>query len=131
MWNTIRHQWPAILWAIIVLILCDLPPSSFKKAPAFEGIDKLVHTGFFFVLTVLLFFGKIRQQHSYSYRILTIVKIILVTSLFGAGIEFLQWKVFTYRSADWWDLFADMTGVGMGVFSYVLLHRTNYGEKYY
>lgn len=131
MWNTIKNQWPAILWAIIVLILCDIPPSSFKGAPVFEGIDKLVHTGFFFVLTVLLFYGKIRQQHSYSYRILTIVKIILVTSFFGAGIELLQWKVFTYRSADWWDFFADMTGVGMGVFSYILLHRVNYSEKYY
>ena len=131
MWNTIRHQWPAILWAIIVLILCDLPPSSFKEAPVFEGLDKLVHTGFFFVLTVLLFFGKIRQQHSYSYRIMTIAKIIIFTCLFGAVIELLQWKVFTYRSADWWDLFADMTGVGMGVFSYILLHRSSDVEKFY
>jgi VanZ family protein len=130
MWNTIKYQVPAILWAILVLILCDIPPSSFKGAPVFEGIDKLVHTGFFFVLTVLLFFGKIRQQHSYSYRILTILKIILVTAALGGGIELLQLKVFTYRSADWWDLFADMTGVGMGVFSYILLHRSKYDEKF-
>ena len=126
--NTIKYQWPAIVWAIIVLILCDLPPSSYKQAPAFEGIDKLVHTGFFFVLTVLLFFGKIRQQHSYSYRITTILKIILFTGLLGGGIEILQLKVFTYRSAEWWDFFADMVGVGMGVFSYILLHRPS-GEK--
>ena len=132
MWNTVKFQWPAILWAIIVLILCDMPPASLhgNNVPIFEGMDKLVHTGFFFVLTVLLFFGKIRQQHSYSYRIQTIIKIILFTSVLGGGIELLQWKVFTYRSAEWWDLFADMTGVGMGVFSYILLHRQNYSEKY-
>lgn len=127
--ETIRYQWPAIIWALIVLILCDLPPSSFKGTPVFEGIDKLVHTGFFFVLTVLLFHGKIRQQKSYSYRILTIVKILLFTGLLGGGIELLQWKVFTYRSAEWWDLFADMTGVGMAVFSYILLHRPVSNEK--
>src|SRR5690606_2484377 len=127
--ETIRYQWPAIIWALIVLILCDLPPSSFKGTPVFEGIDKLVHTGFFFVLTVLLFHGKIRQQKSYSYRVLTIVKILLFTGLLGGGIELLQWKVFTYRSAEWWDLFADMAGVGMAVFSYILLHRPGSHEK--
>ena len=130
MWNTLKYQLPAVSWAIFVFVLCDIPPSSFKGAPAFEGIDKLVHTGFFFVLTVFLFFGKIRQQRSYNYRILTILKILLVTAAFGGGIELLQLKVFTYRSADWWDLFADMTGVGMGIFSYILLHRSKYDEKF-
>jgi len=127
--ETIRYQWPAIVWALIVLILCDLPPSSFKGTPVFEGIDKLVHTGFFFVLTVLLLYGKIRQQKSYSWRISTVLKIVFFTGLFGGGIEILQWKVFTYRSAEWWDLFADMTGVGMAVFSYILLHRPAFYEK--
>ncbi len=130
MWRTFKYQYLAILWAILVLILCDIPPSSFKGAPVFEGIDKLVHTGFFFVLTVLLLYGKIRQQKSYSYRILTIFKILLITTLLGGGIELLQLKVFTYRSADWWDFFADMTGVGMGIFSYIFLHRARYDGKF-
>lgn len=91
--------------------------------PLFEGFDKLVHTGFFFVLTVLLFHGKINQQKSYSFRVMTIVKILFVTSVLGGGIELLQWKVFTYRSADIWDFFCDMAGVGMGIFGYIFLHR--------
>ena len=128
--NTLRHQYLAIIWAIIVLILCDLPlENSTQGLPLFEGIDKLVHTGFFFVLTVLLFYGKIRQQRSYTFRILTIVKILGITAALGAGIEILQWKVFTYRAADIWDLFADMVGVGMGIFSYIFLHRTGH-EKF-
>jgi VanZ family protein len=99
------------------------------QLPLFEGFDKLVHTGFFFVLTVLLFYGKIRQQKSYTFRILTIVKILFITAALGAGIEILQWKVFTYRSADIWDLFTDMVGVGMGIFGYIFLHRTGH-EKF-
>lgn len=130
MLNTIKHQYLAIIWALIVLILCDMPLSSVPgDLPLFEGFDKLVHTGFFFVLTVLLFYGKIRQQRSYSFRIMTIVKILLITAFLGAGIEILQWKVFTYRSADFWDFFTDMTGVGMGIFSYIFLHRTGH-EKF-
>lgn len=129
MLKTLRHQYLAIIWAIIVLILCDIPVSGTAGIPVFEGFDKLVHTGFFFVLTVLLFYGKIRQQLSYTYRSITILKILLVTTILGGGIELLQYSVFTYRSADWWDFFADMTGVGMGIFSYIFLHRLRFNEK--
>lgn len=124
-----RYQYLAILWTIFILIMCNLPLDGAKKLPLFEGFDKMVHLGFFFVLTVLLFFGKIQEQLSYTYRTLTIVKILLITATIGGCIELLQWKVFTYRSAEWWDFFADMIGVGMGIFSYMFLHRTRFNEK--
>ena len=124
MLKTIKFQWPAIAWSILVLILCDIPPKDIPSSNHFfEGFDKMVHLGFFFVLTVFLFFGKIRQQNSYNYRIITILKILFIGIALGGGIELLQWKVFTYRSADWWDFFSDITGVGMGIFSYLFLHR--------
>ena len=128
--RTLKYQWPAMLWSVLVLILCDLPSSDLPSSSHFfEGFDKMVHLGFFYVLTVLLFFGKIKQQNSYDYRILTIVKIILINVALGGGIEILQWKIFTYRSAEWWDFFSDMTGLAMGVFSYLLLHRKSYHVK--
>lgn len=129
MLTTLKHQYLAIIWAVLVLILCDMPMDGTGDLPLFPGFDKLVHLGFFFVLTVLLFYGKIKQQLSYSYRIITILKILLVTVLLGGGIELLQLTVFTYRSAEWWDFFCDMTGVGMGIFSYILLHRFRFNEK--
>ena len=127
--NTLKHQYLAIIWAILVLILCDIPMSGSGRLPVFEGFDKLVHLGFFYVLTVLLFYGKIRQQRSYTYRITTILKILLVTTILGGGIEILQLTLFTYRSAEWWDFFCDMIGVGMGIFSYIFLHRFRFNEK--
>ena len=126
--HTLKHQYLAVIWSILVLILCDIPISGSGKLPIFEGFDKLVHTGFFFVLSVLLFYGKIRQQRSYTYRITTILKILLFTSILGGGIEILQLTVFTYRSAEWWDFFCDMIGVGMGIFSYIFLHRLHFNE---
>ena len=119
----LRYQYLAILWAIFILIVCLMPPQSESKGLSFfEGFDKLVHTGLFFVLTVLLFYGKAQQQLSYKYGLLTFVKIILLTAILGGGVELLQWKVFTYRSGEWWDFFSDMVGVGMGIFSYIFLH---------
>lgn len=122
--NTLKHQFLTIIWALLVLILCDMPMDNAGGGSFFEGFDKLVHTGFFFVLTVFMFYGKIRQQNSYSFRILSVLKIFIIAVAFGGMIELLQWKVFTYRSADWWDFFCDTTGVGMGIFSYIFLHRT-------
>ncbi len=131
MLKTIRYQYLSILWAIFVVVMCEMPALDTAKAGIvfFEGFDKLAHTGFFFVLTVFLFYGKIKEQSSYTYRPLTIFKILLITLALGLIIEILQLKVFTYRSAEWWDLFADMTGVGMGIFSYIFLHRIRFHEK--
>ena len=126
------QKW-SIIWAIIILVLCNIkmPESDGKEGFFFEGFDKLAHLGFFYVLTILLFYGKINFQHNYSFRSLTIFKIILITAIIGGGIELLQWKVFTYRSAEWWDFICDMIGTFMGVFSYILLHRSNYiSEKF-
>lgn len=126
----LKYQIWAIVWTGVILVLCNMEmPDTNGSGIFFKGFDKLVHLGFFYVLTILLFFGKIRHQHNYIFRSLTIFKIIVITAALGGGIELLQWKIFTYRSAEWWDFGCDMIGVFMGVFSYVLLHKSNYNEK--
>lgn len=126
----LKYQIWAIVWTVVILVLCNMKmPDTHGSGIFFEGFDKMVHLGFFYVLTILLFFGKIRHQHNYSFRSLTIFKIIVITAALGGGIELLQWKIFTYRSAEWWDFGCDMVGVFMGVFSYILLHKSNYNEK--
>ena len=131
MYKALKHQKWAIFWAIVVLVLCNIKLPEPDEAPGFlfEGFDKLVHLGFFFVLSVLLFYGKIAFQHNFTFRTLTIFKILLINAIIGGGIELLQWKVFTYRSAEWWDFGCDMIGACMAVFSYVLLHKLSFNEK--
>ena len=129
-YKVLKYQIWAIIWTIVILILCNIEmPEPDGPGVFFEGFDKMTHMGFFYVLTVLLFYGKIKYQHNFSFRSLTIFKIILINAIIGGGIELLQWKVFTYRSAEWWDFGCDMLGACMGVFSYVLLHLSNYNEK--
>jgi VanZ family protein len=127
--NLKYYKW-ALVWSVVIFILCgmEMPPME-TEGFFFVGFDKLAHLGFFFVLTILLFYGKIRYQHNYSFSSLTILKIILITGTLGAGIELMQWLFFYYRSAEWWDFFCDMAGVFMGVFSYILLHKSHYNEK--
>lgn len=130
-YEALKSQRWSILWAIVTLVLCNIKMPEGDKSSGFffDGFDKMAHLGFFYVLTVLLFYGKINYQHNFSFRSLTIFKIILISAILGGGIELLQWKLFTYRSAEWWDFASDMIGCFMGVFSYVLLHLSNYNEK--
>lgn len=129
--KALKYQFWAMIWTLVILVLCsiNLSGSGADSGFFFSGFDKLAHLCFFYVLTILLFYGKIRNQHSYSFRSLTIFKIVLICAVIGGGIELLQWKIFTYRSAEWWDFACDMIGCFMGVFSYVLLHLSNYGKQ--
>ena len=127
--KALSYQRWTVLWTVVILIFCLAKmPETQGSGFFFVGFDKLVHLGFFFVLSILLFYGKIKSQSSYSFRVLTIFKIVALTFFVGGGIEVLQLELFPYRSAEWWDLGADMMGVMMAVFSYVLLHRSNYNE---
>lgn len=105
-----------------------MPESDGDPGFFFDGFDKLVHLGFFFVLTILLFYGS-KYQYPITIPTLTIFKILLVNAIIGGGEELLQWKVFTYRSAEWWDFGCDMIGACMAVFSYIVLCKINCNEK--
>ncbi|MDN3585601.1 glycine cleavage system protein H [Pedobacter aquatilis] len=130
MFKALKTQKWAILWTAVTLVLCNIHlPEKEGSSFFFIGFDKMAHLGFFYILSVLLFYGKINYQHSFGFRTLTIFKIILINAIIGGGIELLQWKVFTYRSAEWWDFTCDMLGCFMAVFSYVLLHKLNFNEK--
>ncbi|WP_421945935.1 VanZ family protein [Pedobacter sp.] len=130
MFKALKTQKWAILWTVVTLVLCNIHlPEKEGAGFFFTGFDKMAHLGFFYILSVLLFYGKINYQHSFGFRTLTIFKIILINAIIGGGIELLQWKVFTYRSAEWWDFTSDMLGCFMAVFSYVLLHKLNFNEK--
>ncbi|MFD2335022.1 VanZ family protein [Pedobacter mendelii] len=130
MFKALKHQKWAIFWTIVILVLCNIRmPETEGEGFFFTGFDKMTHLGFFFILSVLLFYGKIKYQHNFGFRTLTIFKIILISAIIGGVIELLQWKVFTYRSAEWWDFGCDMLGCFMAVFSYILLHKLNFNEK--
>lgn len=129
-YKALRYQKWAILWAVGTLVLCNIKlPQKEGAGFFFEGFDKLAHLGFFYVLSILLFYGKIKYQDNYNFRSLTIIKVVLISAFVGGLIELLQWKVFEYRSAEWWDFACDMIGCFMAVFSYMLLHLSNYNKK--
>ncbi|QEM13317.1 VanZ family protein [Mucilaginibacter rubeus] len=117
----LKYHGPAILWALFVLVICSVHLDSVDKSPLFfEGFDKLTHCGLFFTLIVLVCFGVIRQQKPRRLTYTGVFIIWIVSIIFGGLIEILQISIFTWRTGDWNDLFCDVLGACMGVFSVML-----------
>jgi VanZ family protein len=128
--NSIKYQRPALLWTLIILILCSISFGSIGESSLFfAGFDKLVHCGLFFVLTVFISYGFIRQNGQGRFTFINGVLIGLIAIAYGGIIELLQLFVFTWRGHEWSDLFADSVGAGMAVFSAWLILNASEYEK--
>ncbi len=122
-----KYQKPTLWWALFVLVMCNIGMGKVGHSPLFfPGFDKLVHCGFFFMFTVLANYGLVKQNGNIS--LVTAVKVFIVAVIFGGLIEILQLYIFTWRSGEWNDLFADSVGAGMATFSTLLL-VTAYNEE--
>ncbi len=128
MQNLLKYQRLTLIWALFILVICCVSLGKAGESHLFfKGFDKLTHTGLFFVLTVFTFYGLIRKQVRLSLFMFSVVLIFMF--LFGGAIELLQWKVFTYRSAEWNDLFCDVLGSLMGIFSILVTTHAIQAQK--
>jgi VanZ family protein len=107
-----------LLWALFIFIMCNADFGGIGKSHLFfEGFDKLVHCGFFYMLVVLSGNSYIRKNGPDTLWFIPAFVITIFAVLYGGVIELLQLWVFTWRGAEWADLFADTIGAGMGMFS--------------
>ena len=104
----------AILWTIIIFVLCCTPGKYVPTAHWLEllSFDKFVHASIFFTLTYmwLLFLfqtGKISTK--------TIILVIVCCIAYGGLLEIMQATVFSQRSGDWLDFIANTFGCLMGL----------------
>jgi VanZ family protein len=117
MLTRIKPYWPAILWALFILVICSVPMGGIGSSHLFfPGFDKVTHCGLFFVLAVLYCYGSIRKFKTRELRIEIAMKNTIVLISYGALIEMLQMYVFTWRSGETADLVCDTIGACMGIF---------------
>lgn len=118
-----KHFIWAIAWGVIVLFLISTPINAHNPTISrftFPGVDKLVHTGVFFVFTSLSLFGVLKNSSSPSAISFPIILTLVFSSVFAVGTELIQEYLTTTRTFDLWDIFADHVGIGMSYFSYIL-----------
>lgn len=108
-----------IIWIFIIFILCAMPGDSIPNPHLnIQNLDKVVHFGMFFILSVLLTYPLEKWTS------LSRIKIYIIGTAFvyGGTIEILQYNFFN-RSGDVWDLLADVIGGIAGCLCYPFIKR--------
>ena len=109
----------SVSWAIMIFVLCTLPPSNLHsvRIPYF---DKIAHFGIFFVQSLLLsLLFNFQTRKSY---IQIIILSTLLAFVYGGLIEILQSKFFN-RTGEIIDLIADILGAFTGAIIYPTIIR--------
>jgi hypothetical protein len=129
--NALKYHRLTILWALFIFVMCSIKiGDNITHQPLFfPGFDKLVHCGFFFVLVIFWSNSIIRQQNRRPLSYKSAALVTTLSILFGGIIELLQLTIFTWRSGEWPDLFADAVGASMAIFSVLIIDRAINYEK--
>ena len=121
----LRRLWPALVWALIIMLLTGLPGTYFPEVTSFwEWLtpDKAIHIFIFGVQAFLLLFA-FGEQYSLVRNRLVYGSLLLITILFALLTEVLQAYVFIGRDGNVYDFIADVIGVAVGFVAYILYFK--------
>jgi VanZ family protein len=113
----VRSFWKPACWLVIILYLSLMPGDGLPRVPLFAipHFDKLIHLGFYFVLTLLLirpFSALTHRPYMYS---------LVTASLLSGLVEILQEKIAVLRHGDLYDFLANLTGILIALLFYRFL----------
>lgn len=121
----LKYNWPSILWAAFILVLCLLPGHELPSVSLWQA-DKIVHVLVYVVLAVLLLWGWSKQQHYIGLYKNAGFKILILTFCYSFGVEILQELLTTDRHFDWYDALANALGGITGVCIYGLCAKPSF-----
>ena len=104
----IRYHFPAILWAVIILISMSLPAQYIPKVKIF-GYDKIAHIGVFFVFGILIYRSIINWEHKPRSILKSLILMLFFVMVFGCVSELYQHFI-PGRTPDIFDFIADSIG---------------------
>ncbi|MBL6944536.1 MAG: VanZ family protein [Bacteroidales bacterium] len=122
----IRRLWPALAWALMILIITGVPGAYFPEVVTFWvwlSPDKAVHIFIFGVQAFLLMFAFNVQYLSAKERFVYGALLLLAAILFALLTEVLQAFVFIGRNGNVYDFIADVVGVLAGLLAYILFYK--------
>src|SRR5436309_1831812 len=114
-----KMKW-ALLWAMLIFILCaipghDIPHISFLELLEF---DKFVHAGMFFVLMLFMARGFSLLENFEMLRNNSKLIAVIICIVYGGSLEIMQGLFFVERSADVYDFIANSFGALMALLFY-------------
>ncbi|MDB5190756.1 MAG: hypothetical protein JWQ96_319 [Segetibacter sp.] len=107
---------PAIIYFIITLVLLTLPGDDLPKSDLFNipNFDKYVHTGLFFLLTIVFYSPLQSINISFARKKNWLIAVAVMALAYGIAIEFVQKYLVPHRSFDKFDILFDAFGCFFG-----------------
>ncbi len=109
----------AIVYTIALTLGSLIRPIHIVETPI-SNIDKLLHAGAYFGLTILWIMWMIfkrSNKNDISLKLMRkiVLGVVVITILYGALMEVLQGTLTSYRTPDGWDILANTTGSILGL----------------
>jgi len=123
---------PALIWALIILLLTGLPGTYFPTVISFWdwlSPDKVVHIFIFLVQTFLILVAFRTQYLLGNRRLVYTWLLISIVTVFAFLTEVLQSYVFIGRDGNAYDFIADFIGVLVGYLAYNLYFKKKFNNS--
>ncbi len=120
----IKHSRFALIYSIIVILLCALPGDSMPSLDFMDlfSFDKIAHMLAFGILCILTAIALAKYLH-FSYMRKYVLHWTFFYCIFlGAATETGQAYLAVHRSGDWLDFIADALGVLAGLVLFLILY---------
>lgn len=115
------YFWIALFWTLVVSFLCLISSGNIPKISILY-LDKLIHVFFHFIFTVLwILFFKVQIERSNKWKPFLIS--FVLSFIFGITIEVCQELFTTTRSADVFDVLANVTGASLATVVMVFYYK--------
>lgn len=111
-----RDNLLAIIWSIIIIILCSIPGQEFSDVSFIDipHFDKIVHFGLYFILSIVSIKGLKQQSKIKLLKQFPYLSIIFYAIILGGSLELLQHYYIPFRSGDTLDMLANFIGTISG-----------------
>ena len=122
----IKKLWPAIAWAIVILILTGVPSNYIPIKITFldwASPDKIVHFVLFGGQSFLILYAFRKQYFAGNNRYVIATVAIGIGIVYGLLTEILQYYVFVGRNGNYFDFIADVIGAFIGFLAFYLFYR--------
>ncbi len=125
----LRKHWKSITWALVLLLLSTIPDSQFPESKLFSlpHFDKFVHLFLYFVFTILLISGNNAHRLRRRVTVSAIVCAAFISLPFGIAMEVVQLQLVPSRSAEVYDLAANVAGFLLALIAYRPANRITDG----
>ncbi len=120
----LRYNSLGIIWTLVILFLCGIPGNRLPNLSFWEYLtfDKVAHVGVFGLHTLLLVVGFRRQHQFRGLNSRAKSWAFAVSAIYGIIIELLQLAIFEGRSAELFDVGANLVGCLFGILAFRFIY---------